>query len=90
MDQTRIQDRAASVAGDIESAVGTLAGNAKAQVEALASEATATAEHAYGQARRQVRGVAVAVTKSAERQPLITLLTVGLVCGAVGFLLARH
>jgi uncharacterized protein YjbJ (UPF0337 family) len=90
MDKTRPQDRAASVADDIESGVGALAGDAKAQVEELASQAAATAEHAYGQARHQVRGAAAAVTDSVERQPLITLLVVGLVCGAVGFLLARR
>ena len=90
MDKTRPQDRAASVADDIESAVGALAGDAKAQVEELASQAAAKAEHAYGQVRHQVSGAAAAVTDSVEREPLITLLVVGLVCGAVGFLLARH
>ena len=56
MDKNRIQDRAASVAGDIESGVGALAGDAKAQMEGLASQATATAERAYGEARHQMRG----------------------------------
>ena len=90
MDKHRIQDRVANVAGEIESAVGALAGDAKAQMEELASQATATAERAYGEARHQVRGAAAAATDSVQQQPLVTLLAVGLVCGAVGFLLARH
>ena len=90
MDKYPIQDRAANVAGDIESSVGALAGDAKAQMEELASQATATAERAYGEARHQVRGAAAAVTDSVQQQPLVTLLAVGLVCGAVGFLLARR
>jgi uncharacterized protein YjbJ (UPF0337 family) len=90
MDKNRIQDRAASVAGDIESAVGTFAGDAKAQMEELASQTTTTAERAYGEARRQMRGAAAAATNSVQQQPLGTLLAVGLVCGAVGFLLARR
>jgi len=90
MDKTHLRDRAASVAGNIESAVGAIAGDAKAQVEELAGQAAATAEHAYGQARHQVRGAAAAATDSVERQPLITLLVVGLVCGAAGFLLGRR
>jgi uncharacterized protein YjbJ (UPF0337 family) len=90
MDKTSIQDRATSVAGDIGSAVGALAGDAKTEVEALASQASATAGHVYGQARNQVHGAAAAVTDSVEQQPLIALLVVGLISGAVGFLLGRR
>ena len=90
MDKNGIQNRAASVAGELESAVGALAGDAKAQMEGLASQATATAERAYGEARHQMRGAAAAATDSVQQQPLATLLAVGLVCGAVGFLLARR
>jgi uncharacterized protein YjbJ (UPF0337 family) len=90
MDKPDIEDRAASLVGRTEAAVGDLARDAKSQVEGLATQATATAEHAYGQARDQVRGAAAAVTTSVEKQPLVALLTVGLICGAVGFLLARR
>jgi uncharacterized protein YjbJ (UPF0337 family) len=90
MDKSDIEDRVASLAAGTAAAVGALAGDAKAQVEELASQATATAEHAYGQARDQVRGAAAAVATSVEQQPLISLLAVGLVCGAVGFLLGRR
>lgn len=90
MDKTRIEDWAASIAGETGASVGALAGDAKAQVEELASQATAAAGHAYGQARDQVRGAAATVATSVEQQPLIALLAVGLICGAVGFLLGRH
>ena len=66
------------------------AGDAKTQVEELAGQATAAAEHAYGQARDQVREAATVVARSVEQQPLIALLIAGFVCGAVGFLLARR
>ena len=71
-------------------AVGAIAGDAMTQVEGLASQATAAAEHAYGQARDQVRGAAANVATSVEQQPLVTLLAVGFICAAVGFLLGRR
>lgn len=67
-----------------------MAGEALAQVEGAASQATAAAEHAYGQARDQVHGAATTVAHSVERQPLLALLVVGLVCGSLGFLLGRR
>ncbi len=90
MDKSDIEDRAASLAGRAEAAVGALADDVKSQVEGLATQATATAERAYGQARDQVRGAATTVATSIEQQPLIALLAVGLICGAVGFLLGRR
>jgi uncharacterized protein YjbJ (UPF0337 family) len=90
MNKTSIEDRAEGVAGETGAAVGALAGHAKTQVEELANQATAAAGHAYGQARDQVRGAAATVATSVEQQPLVTLLAVGLICGAVGFLLGRR
>jgi len=90
MDNTRIEDRVASVAGETVAAVGAIAGDAMTQVEELASQATAAAGHAYGQARDQVRGAAATVVTSVEQQPLSTLLAVGFICAAVGFLLGRR
>jgi uncharacterized protein YjbJ (UPF0337 family) len=90
MDKFDIEDRAASVAGQAEAAVGALADDVKSQVEGLATQATATAERAYGQARDQVREAAATVATSVEQQPLIALLAVGLICAAVGFLLGRR
>jgi uncharacterized protein YjbJ (UPF0337 family) len=90
MDKFDIEDRAASLAGQAEAAVGAFADDVKSQVEGLATQATATAERAYGQARDQVRGAAATVATSVEQQPLIALLAVGLICGTVGFLLGRH
>jgi uncharacterized protein YjbJ (UPF0337 family) len=89
MDKFDIEDRAASVAGQAEAAVGALADDVKSQVEGLATQATATAER-YGQARDQVREAAATVATSVEQQPLIALLAVGLICAAVGFLLGRR
>jgi ElaB/YqjD/DUF883 family membrane-anchored ribosome-binding protein len=48
------------------------------------------AQHAYGQARDQVRQAATTVARSVEQQPLVALLIGGFVCGVVGFLLARR
>jgi hypothetical protein len=90
MDKFDIEDRAASLAGQAEAAVDALADDVKSHRDWLATQATATAERAYGQARDQVRGVAATVATSVEQQPLVALLAVGLICGAVGFLLGRH
>jgi uncharacterized protein YjbJ (UPF0337 family) len=90
MNRSDIEDRAANLAGRAESAVGALADDVRSQVEGLATQATATAERAYGQARDQVRGAVTTVATSIEQQPLIALLAVGLICGAVGFLLGRR
>ena len=90
MDKTNIEDPAASVAGEIEANVGTLAGDARTRVEGLASQAAETAEQVYGQARDQVRGAATAAATYVEKQPLVALAAVGLICGVVGFLLARR
>jgi len=90
MNRSDIEDRAANLAGRAEAAVGALADDVKSQVEGLATQATATAERAYGQARDQVRGATTTVATSIEQQPLIALLAVGLICGAVGFLLGRR
>jgi len=90
MDKTNIEDPAASMAGELKAAVGNLAGDARTRVEGLASQATETAEHVYGQARDQVRGAATAAVATVEKQPLVALAAVGLICGAVGFLLGRR
>ena len=90
MDKTHIEDPAASMAGEIKAAVDTRTGDARTQVEGLASQATETAEHVYGQARDQVRGAATAAATYVERQPLVALAAVGLICGVVGFLMARR
>jgi uncharacterized protein YjbJ (UPF0337 family) len=90
MDKAYIEDQAAGIAGEIKATVDTLAGDARTKVEGLASQATETAEHVYGQVRGQVRGAATAAATSVERQPLAALATVGLICGVVGFLLARR
>jgi uncharacterized protein YjbJ (UPF0337 family) len=90
MDNSRIEYKAASVADDTVVAVGALADDAETQVEGLVSQTAAAAGQAYGQARDQVRGAAAAVATSVERQPGIALLAVGLICGTLGFLLARR
>jgi uncharacterized protein YjbJ (UPF0337 family) len=90
MDKIDIEDRAASMAGEIKATVGGLAGDARARVEEMASQATETADHVYGQVRDQVRGAATAAVTSVERQPFVALAAVGLICGVVGFLLARR
>jgi uncharacterized protein YjbJ (UPF0337 family) len=90
MDKPDIEDGVASLVGRAEAAIGALADDVKSQAEGLATQATATAERAYGQARDQVRGAAATVTTSVEQQPLIALLAVGLICGAIGFLLGRR
>jgi ElaB/YqjD/DUF883 family membrane-anchored ribosome-binding protein len=90
MDNALSDDYAANLAGRTKASANALAGDAKSQVEELAGQATTAAEHAYGQARDQVRAAATVVARSVEQQPLTALLIAGLVCGAVGFLLARR
>ena len=89
MDKTNVGERAASVAGEIKAAVGTVAGDARTLVEGLAGQATEAAEHVYGQIRDQVRGAATAAATSVEKQPLLAVMAVGLICGVAGFLLAQ-
>jgi hypothetical protein len=90
MDNALSEDQAANITGGTRLPSGSLAGDAKTRVEELVSQGTAAAEHAYGLARNQVREAATVVARSAEQQPLITLLIAGFVCGAVGYLLARR
>ena len=90
MDQFDIKDQAARFAGKIEAVAGTLTDDARAQMEGMASQATDTAEHVYSQVRDQVREAATAAASSVEKQPLAALMAVGLVCGILGFLLARR
>ena len=90
MDKTNIEDQAASMAGDIKATVGGLAGDARTRVEELASQATETAERVYDQVQDQVRGAGMAAATTVEKQPLAALMAVGLICGVVGFLLARR
>jgi uncharacterized protein YjbJ (UPF0337 family) len=90
MNNTFGEDRAANLAGRTRASVSALAGDAKTQVEEMAGQATEAAEHAYGQARDQVRDAATVVARSVEQQPMIALLIAGLICGAVGYLLARR
>jgi uncharacterized protein YjbJ (UPF0337 family) len=90
MNKSYIEDHAASLVGRTKAAVGAFARETKSQAAGLATQAAETAEDAYGQARGEVRGAAAAVTTSVEKQPLVALLVVGLICGAMGFLLARR
>jgi uncharacterized protein YjbJ (UPF0337 family) len=89
MDKAIIEDQAASVAGDIKATVGGLACDASTRVEELASQAAATAERVYDRVQDEVRGAATAAATTVEKQPLVALMAVGLICGVVGFLLAR-
>jgi uncharacterized protein YjbJ (UPF0337 family) len=90
MNNTSMEDRAANVAGEAMATVGTIANDAVAHAEALARDATAAAGHVYDRARDQARGAAATVATSVEQQPLTSLLAVGIVCGAVGYLLGRR
>lgn len=90
MGRTDIEDRTASMAGEIKAAVDGLAVDARTRVEELASQATANADNVYGQVRDQVREAATAASTIVEKQPLVALMSAGLICGVVGFLLARR
>jgi len=89
MNQPDIENRAANLAGRAEAAVGAFADDVKNRVEEAATQAAATAERAYGQARDQVRDATTSVAAAVEQQPLTALLIVGLIGGAIGFLLGR-
>ena len=90
MDNDLSEDHAANLADRTKASASAFADDAKTQVEELAGQATVAAQHAYGQARDQVREAATVVARSVEQQPLIALLIAGFVCGVVGFLLARR
>jgi uncharacterized protein YjbJ (UPF0337 family) len=90
MDDRRIEGQVASVAGEAVGAVGAMAGDAMTEVEELASQGKAAARQAYRRAGKQAHEATAAVATSVEQRPFATLLTVGLICGAVGFLLGRR
>jgi ElaB/YqjD/DUF883 family membrane-anchored ribosome-binding protein len=90
MDNARREDHAADPADQTGESVSAFADDAKTQAENLAGQAAVAAQHAYGQARDQVRQAATTVARSVEQQPLVALLIGGFVCGVVGFLLARR
>ncbi len=84
------EDKVVKAAADTIAAAGEFVGAAKTQVDDLLDQTATAAGQAYGQARDQVRGAAAAVTTSVEKQPVMALLVVGLVCGVLGFLAARR
>jgi ElaB/YqjD/DUF883 family membrane-anchored ribosome-binding protein len=90
MDNALGEDHAANLADGTKASASVFADDAKTQVEELAGQATVAAQHAYGQARDQVREAATVVAGSVEQQPLIALLIAGFVGGVLGFLLARR
>jgi uncharacterized protein YjbJ (UPF0337 family) len=90
MRETHAEDRPANLMGRTAASVGAFAEDVMTQAEGLASRAADEAEHAYGQARDQVRSAAASVAGSFEKQPFIALVAVGIVCAAVGFVLARR
>jgi ElaB/YqjD/DUF883 family membrane-anchored ribosome-binding protein len=90
MRKSDIKAQAARFAARTESAISDLANDIKAQVEELADDASQTAEHEFGQARRQMRSAATTVSDSIEDRPFLTVLAVGLVCATLGFLMARR
>jgi uncharacterized protein YjbJ (UPF0337 family) len=90
MDNTFSDTNTANLANRAKASAGAMAGDAKTQVEGLAGQASEMAEQAYGQAKDKAREAATVVAKSVEEQPFMALLIGGLVCGVVGYLLARR
>ena len=90
MRETHAEGRPENLMGRTAASVSAFAEDVMTQAEGLASRAADEAEHAYGQARDQVRSATASVTGYLEKQPLIAVVTVGVVCAAVGFLLARR
>jgi len=90
MDNTLNDSNAAKLADRAKTSASAMAGDAKTQVEGLAGQASEMAEQAYGQARDKAGEAATVVAKSVEQQPFMALVIGGLVCGVVGFLLARR
>jgi uncharacterized protein YjbJ (UPF0337 family) len=79
-----------TITGRVQEAVGSLAGDTKAQMEGVARQAAGAAEDAYGQVRDRARDVAGVVSDSVERQPLVALLVAGAVGCMLGLLLSRR
>jgi len=90
MRKSFFKDRATGLADRTETAVSAIAEEVRAQVADLTQYAASTAEDAYGQAKKQVRGAATMVANSVEDRPLAVLLAVGLLSALMGFLLARR
>jgi ElaB/YqjD/DUF883 family membrane-anchored ribosome-binding protein len=85
-----LADRTKATASNLAGTASDFAGKAKTRVEELAGQANTIAGNAYDQARTQARDAAATVAKTVEEQPLTALLIGGLICGVVGYLLARR
>ena len=82
MDKDRIAGSAKDIAGKVEGAVGSMAGNARTQASGNAREVEGWVQNLYGQAEDAYENSAVA--KKVEDNPLVALL----VAGGIGFALA--
>ena len=83
-----VRASAATLADRAEAAISDLADEVKARVDDLANRASPAVEQAYGEARRKLRGATSMVATSVEDRPLVVLAAVGLICGALGFMIA--
>jgi ElaB/YqjD/DUF883 family membrane-anchored ribosome-binding protein len=90
MQEESMEDRASRLAGRAGARAEALAGEARDRAGDLARKAAPVAGHAYDEARDRARGAASALADTVEHQPLAVLLAVGLLGGALGFLLGRH
>ena len=90
MSNSHRHDHPESLVDRAAASVSAFADNVRTDAEDFANQATAAGEHAYGQARRQVRDVGTTVVRSVEQQPVIALAVLGFVCLAAGFLLGRR
>jgi ElaB/YqjD/DUF883 family membrane-anchored ribosome-binding protein len=77
---------ATGVVDRTEATAGQFADDTRSTVNEFADKATDAAGQAYGQARDAAR----TVTRSVQQEPLMAILAVGLIAGAVGFLMGRR
>ena len=74
----------------LETRAGEFTADVRHRAESLAGQAAGAAESAYEQARGHVRGATAEVEAKVRQEPLLAAMAIGLVCGAVGWLLAKR
>ena len=89
MDENRLSGAARNVGGKIEEGIGSLAGDAKTQIQGKLDQATGAVQDLYGQTADAARDTAATFDKWLRRTIETQPYTVAIVALGIGWLLGR-
>ena len=89
VDSNRIEGSVENIAGKAQEAAGRMTGNYQTQAEGKVRQARGAMRDAYGQLADNAQGAAENANLMIRQRPMGSLLTTGMVFGAVGFLIGR-